>query len=301
MTDISKNSDIPKFLIDRRYLGGSVFFIFAFSILFMFLYSPFSMTSWLSLINTQYAGITTAFYIVALAILLISKVMMSAAQSRMRITYTRYVLWVIAEVVVISLFYTYFTCVFVPQIEEPIWQIMAKAFCCVTLIVAIPYTIITLFAAYRSKSEELEALQYKLSLTEEQGTSYPSLVDLRDYNGTLKLTIHINALYYFESQDNYIKVHYKHRDAMHSYMLRCSTKALEESLSDTPMVRCHRSYIVNVMQINHIKRVRQGCYVVLEDKAMAPIPVSRSYFKGLLAKIDEYNKNCKLNSPVLQD
>lgn len=290
MANIDKNCDIPKFLLDKRYLSGSVFFIFLFSVLFMFLYSPFSMTSWLSLTDVQHAGMTLSFYVVAVAILLVSKSVMSMVQSRMRITYSRYIVWILAEVVIIALFYTYYTSVFVPTVTVPIWQVMAKALGCVLLIVAIPYAILMLYAAYKDKSEELEMLQYKLSLMEEHSVTYPSLVNLYDYNGQLKLTIQANSLYYMESQDNYIKVHYKHRDAMHCYMLRCSTKALEESLADTTLVRCHRSFLVNVMQINHIKRGRQGRYVVLEDKSLDPIPVSRGYLNNLVEKVDAYNK-----------
>lgn len=289
MTKVEKNNDIPKFLLDKRYLAGSVFFILTFSVLFMVVYSPFSMTSWFSITNPQQFGMTMAFYVVALALLLISKLGMSALQNRVRFTYLRYALWIIAEDIAISLFYTYFTYVFVPPVDEPMGYIIFKAFGCVTLILAIPYIILTLFAAYRSKTEELEMLQYKMSLSEENSVAYPSLINLYDYNGVLKLTIHSDSLYYMESQDNYIKVHYKYQDKMHSYMLRCRTKTLEENLADTSMVRCHRSYMVNVMQINHIKKGAQGRYVVLNDTNIEPIPVSRSYFKNLIEKIDKFN------------
>ena len=45
MAKLYKNYEIPKFLLDRRYLLGSVVFILAFSILFMRIYTPFSMTA----------------------------------------------------------------------------------------------------------------------------------------------------------------------------------------------------------------------------------------------------------------
>ena len=291
MTKIRKNRDIPKFLLDKRYLVGSVFFILTFSVLFMVIYSPFSMTSWFSITDMQQFGMTLSFYVVALAILLLSKLGMSSLQHKIRITYLRYILWIIAEVSIISIFYTHFTFVYVPPVNESVGYILLRAFSCVTLIMAIPYTIIILFAAYQSKKEELEMLQYKMSLSEENSVTYPSLINLYDYNGTLKLTIHSDSLYYMESQDNYIKVHYKYQDKIHSYMLRCRTKTLEENLTETSMVRCHRSYMVNVMQINHIKKSAQGRFVVLNDTNIEPIPVSRSYFKNLVEKIEKYNNH----------
>jgi DNA-binding LytR/AlgR family response regulator len=118
---------------------------------------------------------------------------------------------------------------------------------------------------------------------------YPSLINLHDYNGTLKLTINSDSLYYMESQDNYIKIHYENNGKLCSYMLRSRTKSIEESLADTSIVRCQRSYLVNVMKINHIKKGGKLRYIVLEHDDIKPIPVSESYFKNLLTKIDKFN------------
>lgn len=291
MANIYKNKDIPKFMLDKRYLLGSVFFIFTFSVLFMLIYTPFSMTAWFSLKDTQHFGMTAAFYIVALAILLISKVGISAVQNKMRFTYPRYILWIVTEMLIISLFYTYFTFIFVQPVDEGVWPIWLKAFGCLTLILAIPYTIMTLYAAYKSKTEELEMLQYEMSLSSEQTMVYPQLVNLYDYNGALKLTISSDSLYYMESQDNYVKIYYENQDRLLSYMLRCRTKTIEENLAETSMVRCHRSYMVNVSKINHIKKGGKSRYIVLSNTDIKPIPVSKSYFKNLVEKIEQYNSS----------
>ncbi|MBO5332338.1 MAG: LytTR family transcriptional regulator, partial [Alistipes sp.] len=168
-------------------------------------------------------------------------------------------------------------------------NIMAKSFGCILLIIAIPYTILTLYAAYKAKAEELQMLQYEMSLSNESSMVYPSLINFYDYNGTLKLTINSDSLYYMESQDNYIKIHYENSGKLCSYMLRSRTKTIEESLADTSIVRCQRSYLVNVMKINHIKKGGKARYIVLSHDDIRPIPVSKSYFKNLISKIDKYN------------
>lgn len=264
----------------------------------MLIYTPFSMTAWFSLSDTQDFGRTAAFYIVALAILTISKVGIYAVQNKIRFTYPRYILWIITEMIIISLFYTYFTFVFIPPAEESIWQIWIKAFGCLTLIIAIPYTIMTLYAAYKSKTEELEMLQYKMSLSSESTVLYPQLVNLYDYNGTLKLTISSDSLFYMESQDNYVKIYYENQGRLLSYMLRSRTKTIEENLADTSMVRCHRSYMVNVTKINHIKKGGKARYIVLNNNDIKPIPVSKSYFKNLVEKIDVFNSSILNQNPA---
>ena len=94
-----------------------------------------------------------------------------------------------------------------------------------------------------------------------------------------------------ESQDNYVKIHYENQGKLMSYMLRCRTKAVEEALAETSMVRCHRSYMVNVMKINHIRKGGKARYIVLSSDTIKPIPVSKSYFKNLIEKIDKYNSS----------
>ncbi|MBO5275963.1 MAG: LytTR family transcriptional regulator [Alistipes sp.] len=255
----------------------------------MAIYSPFSSTAWFSLTNLQDFGMTAAFYLVALAIMLISKLIMYNSQAQVNFNLWKYILWIIAEVIIISIFYTHFTYVFVTPSEESLINIMAKSFGCILLIIAIPYTILTLYAAYKAKAEELQMLQYEMSLSNESSMVYPSLINFYDYNGTLKLTINSDSLYYMESQDNYIKIHYENSGKLCSYMLRSRTKTIEESLADTSIVRCQRSYLVNVMKINHIKKGGKARYIVLSHDDIRPIPVSKSYFKNLISKIDKYN------------
>ena len=298
MTKIYKNQEIPKFLLDKRYLFGSVVFILTFSILFMAIYSPFSNTAWFSLTNMMDLGKTVAFYIVAVAIMFISKMLMNMYQKRIKFTYAKYISWIVVEIVAIAIFYTYFTLLYMPDESYNVVNILLKALGCILLIEAIPYTILTLYAAYRDKTEELQMLQYELTLAEEPSVAYPSLINLYDYNGTLKLTINSDSLYYMESQDNYVKIYYENQGKLLSYMLRCRTKAIEENLVDTSMVRCHRSYMVNVMKINHIKKGGKARYIVLSNEDIKPIPVSKSYFKNLIEKIDKYNNSASNVVPV---
>ena len=103
-----------------------------------------------------------------------------------------------------------------------------------------------------------------------------------------------------ESQDNYIKIFYENNGKLLSYMLRSRTKTIEENLADTSMVRCHRSYMVNVMKINHIRKGGKARYIVLSHDDIKPIPVSKSYFKNLISKIDKMDKSVLANLSSLE-
>ena len=81
-----RNREVAKFLLRLDFMVASVMFIAAFSILFMLIYSPFSVAAWFSVTDERSMIVTVAFYIVAVAAMLLSKVVMRSMQSRVRIS-----------------------------------------------------------------------------------------------------------------------------------------------------------------------------------------------------------------------
>ena len=173
---------------------------------------------------------------------------------------------------------------------------------CVTIILTIPNVFVMCYAMYCAKCEELEAIQYQYQQLENKyhlldsrqsdlravaatvtpmRDDTPKMINLHDNNGTLRLSINTDALYYLESEDNYIKVYYKHNEKLLSYMLRCRTRSVEESLKGTSMMRCHRSYIVNLNKIHLMEEDRRMHYITLNDKSIGRIPVSKSYYDNV--------------------
>lgn len=284
-------------------------FIVVFSALFMIIYDPYSVAVWFTTEDTLKFSFTVLFYVASIVVLIISRSVMYALQDRLRITIMRYIWWLMAENFVISLLYTVITITLFPVEGTTAPDIGVRALFCVTMILAIPNGLVSFYAAYRAKCEDLEANQYELhrlndeyqrlkSLKELELKAAmeaykqtprertPAMIQLHDTNGTLRLTVNVDALYMLEAEDNYIKVYYKHNDKIATYMLRCRTSALEKSLEGTVFVRCHRSYIVNINKITVMGEESRIHYVVLDDESIKRIPVSRSYYENLLRAID---------------
>ena len=78
-----------------------------------------------------------------------------------------------------------------------------------------------------------------------------------------------------------MRIYYELDEKLVSYMLRCKTQTLEESLLGTSLMRCHRSYIVNTQKINCFKNGHERGKITLSHPAAKPIPVSKSYHKQL--------------------
>ena len=309
---MKKHLEIPKFLVSRRYISAVIAFIVVFSVGFMLIYQPFSLAVWFSTGDMLRFSFTILFYILAIAILVCSRALMYAIQDRLSLTAATYVWWMMGENLLISLLYTLITVWVFPVEDISLPEIATRALICVTLILAIPNGLVSFYAAYRAKCEELEATQYQLQRLGEKyrilqndkehelraakihpatEPSAPKMIRLYDNSGTLRLTIDIDALYYMESEDNYIKVHYKHNNKIASYMLRCRTRTVEQSLEGTSMVRCHRSYIVNIEKIRFLQEERRLHFIALDDESIKRIPVSRSYYDSVVASFDKLRRH----------
>ena len=301
------SSEIPKFLVSRRYISVVIAFILVFSVLFLLIYRPFSMAVWFSVDNSLRFGFTMLFYFGAIVTLILSRVLMYSVQNRIELTPITYMWWIMGENLIISLEYTLLTVNYFPIEGLSTPMLATRALMCVTLILAIPNAIVSFYAAYRSKCEELEVSQYQLQKMREEyrllenNTLHelkaaqqlpakpepaPRMINLYDNGGTLRLTLNIDSLYYLESEDNYIRIFYKHNDKILSYMLRSRTRSIEESLKGTCMVRCHRSFIVNINKISVMEEEKRMHYIRLDDETIKRIPVSKSYYDTLVTSLN---------------
>ncbi|WP_299760229.1 LytTR family DNA-binding domain-containing protein [uncultured Pontibacter sp.] len=90
------------------------------------------------------------------------------------------------------------------------------------------------------------------------------------------LTIPAGSLLYIAASDNYCTVFYHENEELQKTLLRSSLSRLEGQLNATEIVRCHRSYIVNLNQVGKVTGNAQG-YKLHFDALNEPVPVSRSY------------------------
>ena len=158
------SSEIPKFLVSRRYISVVIAFILVFSVLFLLIYRPFSLAVWFSVDNSLRFGFTMLFYFGAIVTLILSRVLMYSVQNRIELTPITYMWWIMGENLIISLEYTLLTVNYFPIEGLSTPMLATRALMCVTLILAIPNAIVSFYAAYRSTCEELEVSQYQLQM-----------------------------------------------------------------------------------------------------------------------------------------
>ena len=262
----------------------SVVFVVAFSILFLLTYHPFSSTVWLGL-GTDVVLPSILFYLSSISILLLSKMGMMLYQIRHTITVRKYLLWVLGEFILIAVIYLLHTRYWFETDIPLTFRLVLHTSLCVGMILVIPYTIFTLLAANKAKTEELDALKLQLETGAPESERPDPAIHFYDYSGVLRISIPAGSIFYIASQDNYVEIQYVLEGKLLNYLMRCRTTRLEKQLEGTSLVRCHRSYIVNVDNVSQFKREKSRAFLVLAHPDARKIPVSKSYYKAIAERL----------------
>lgn len=113
--------------------------------------------------------------------------------------------------------------------------------------------------------------------------STQSLLTLLADNEKDTLTLTAVDLLYIESSDNYCTVYHLREGKLQKPLLRSSLSRMETQLVAQPrLVRCHRSFIVNLDQVERVTGNAQGYKLHLFDGQLE-VPVARRYNETLVA------------------
>jgi hypothetical protein len=86
----------------------------------------------------------------------------------------------------------------------------------------------------------------------------------------------VDSLYFIESSDNYSTVFYEKNQKLQKELLRSSLTRLESQISSENIVRCHRSFIVNLDKVEKVTGNAQGYKLHLKSPELL-VPVARKY------------------------
>ena len=94
-----------------------------------------------------------------------------------------------------------------------------------------------------------------------------------------------DSVLYIESSGNYVIINYLNEQIVKQKQLRATIGQMESDLkSYSPIVRCHRAFLVNTSHIISAEGNSQGLHLNL-TKTSNEIPVSRSYVKEIRNKL----------------
>jgi len=96
-----------------------------------------------------------------------------------------------------------------------------------------------------------------------------------------------DKLCYIKAEGNYSLFVYKTLDGHKQNLIRCNLKSIEQ-LPDLPehIVRCHKSYIINMNQVLDVKGNAKGYFFFLKNQD-EKVPVSRNFSKEWIKRVKQ--------------
>ncbi|MFK5973174.1 MAG: LytTR family DNA-binding domain-containing protein [Flavobacteriaceae bacterium] len=145
----------------------------------------------------------------------------------------------------------------------------------VGLVAIVPYAIVVLCLGFNKR---LSALKDAEKNTRNSFSGKENkLLTIRGENEKVILAIEYHQLLYIKSAGNYLELFYLKGDKQAKELVRTRLKELEKKLSDTNIVKVHRSYLINVRHISSFKKTRKGYALIMKYIPDTIIPVSAGF------------------------
>ena len=282
---------IPYNLIKIANSFKFIAFVVVFAFTFILIFAPYGTPKFEAVDSKEtFAAHAALVSAIGLVVLIISRlVMFLVCKKNGLIHYATYIAWILVEVVAISLFCNLYAWL-VGKVHYGLhigyFQIIGDTFLYCSSILAIPYIITTLFFELADRDMYIERFRKRLGVTAEKDEKTQQLL-FTDEKGNLKLSVHIDSLFYIEAADNYVNICYKNKERTTKFCLRNTLKNIETMDFSEDLVRCHRSYIINFKKVKILRKEKTGLFVELDDKDIPDIPVSKTYAQQLLDKFGQ--------------
>ena len=273
--DLTKR--LPAYLTDRNNIVRLIVLTAAFALLFINLYSPFGVKDTLKVSKLTFFLYSSGVILTGVLVVAISRIIMFQLVRRgLVLKVYQYLLWVAAEVASMAMFYTFYELVILGE-ERSFADVFKNSVLNTSLTLLLPYSALWLYFSWHDKKKKLLELEEA-----PDPAAIKAMIPLHDDKGVLRLSVKRSDLLYLQGSDNYVTVWYQSQDKLSKFLLRNTLKKMEDELLPESIIRCHRSYLINMDRVRLIKREKDGLVLELETKTAVTVPVSRTYMNQVL-------------------
>lgn len=269
---------IPAWFVSKRNTVIQIIFTTVFAFVFINIYKPFGSRNWYNVTQLQFFLFSGMLVLQGMVVVILSRVILFRIKRYRLITVRDYALMVALEIIVMAAFYA--TCekrIFLDT--RSFWNLWYVAGGNTSLILLIPYLISSLYFAWDDNRHFLDKL-----MKEKSSSGPESFISFFDEKDALRLTIKSTDLCYLESSDNYVTINYMDGSILRRYLLRNNLKRMQEVLSRYPVIRCHRSFMVNIGRIRMVRKGKRGFEIVLNVPERLVLLVTKTYEQEVLSR-----------------
>lgn len=287
------NTKIPEYLYEKGNIVRLIIFTAVFALLFINIFQPFGSREWYPNISEfKYFFFSSLIILTGMLVVVVSRWLMYRFSKKHDILYWHYILWIVGEILTMALFFSIFVKFFTEGGKtRDFYLIIEQSTINTSLVLLLPYSILWLYFALKEKNRLLQDIGVNTNSQEKQEAEpKKALIAFPDEKGEFRISIAQENILYIESADNYVTIYYLNKSARSKYLLRNSMKWIETNLTeDTNLVRCHRSYIVNLDNVKVLQKKKEGIFLELDTLNTPDIPVSKTYYEQVMKKFSKYS------------
>jgi DNA-binding LytR/AlgR family response regulator len=283
------NSKVPAYLYEKSNVIRLILLTAIFALLFINIFQPFGSREWYPNVSDfKYFFFSSIIILVGMLVVVVSRLLMLSYTKNHSMYYWQYALWILSEVLAMSIFYTLYT-KYMPEEGKArdIIEIFQKSTINTSLVLLLPYSILWLYFSWLEKTKMLERFVEDELVPDGHKKN---LIGFYDEKGELKISVALENLLFIDSSDNYITVHYINKGKIAHFLIRNTLKWIDENCTkETPLVRCHRSFVVNLDQVKVLRKTKEGIFLELEALTIPDIPVSKTFYSKVVDKFSRYS------------
>lgn len=134
-----------------------------------------------------------------------------------------------------------------------------------------------------------EAQRTIVQLRQGKQNADKNILRFADDKATVRLVVSSDMVVSIEGAGNYVTILYVGGNRLMRYSLRNTLKGIENLCTGGPLVRCHRSYYINLDKVKLLRKTADGLYAEMEYEGIDDIPVSKSYAAEVMQRFAEKN------------
>lgn len=136
------------------------------------------------------------------------------------------------------------------------------------------------FFRFRSLQSQIE----HILTTKELFLDENQLIKFKGQGSKDQITLSLSNFIYGKSQDNYVELYYLENEQLKKFLIRSPLSKLSKSINNAVIVRCHRSYMINLLQVTAVKGGNNEMTLNI-NHFDTTIPVSKSYQDSTLESL----------------
>lgn len=233
--------------------------------------------------ETMCLSITCA---IILVVTTLSRVILLLTTHTARIREWEYLLWQLVEVVATALFTNLFLSLY---LHLDYFPNLPRVLLIYISIAVYPYTFYWLLSERIDRDLRIaEAQRTILRLRNSEGREEKGMMRFMDDKGNIKLVVGSEHIISIEAAGNYVTILHISGGRLMRYSLRNTLKGIEELCAGSPLVRCHRSYYINLSKVKLLRKTPEGIFAEIDFEGVGDIPVSKSYATEVMARFSEH-------------